>query len=75
MYFKNNLKYLMITLIMLITGGGFLSVLIAALFAFIAGPFIYFFLSGFFGGWSKNGLEEFKRSLSVVSVGGKFGKA
>ena len=30
-----------------------------------------FFLSGFFGGWSLNGLEEFGRSVEIISLAGR----
>ncbi len=66
--------YFISSFIFLITGGGLLGVLIVLVFAFLIGPYVYFFLSGFFGGWSTNGLEEFKRSISIVSVGTKFAK-
>jgi hypothetical protein len=66
--------YFVIWFILLITGGGLFGVLIGMLFAFILGPFIYFFLSGLFGGWSKNGLEEFKHSVAITSLGAKFAK-
>jgi O-antigen/teichoic acid export membrane protein len=50
-----------------------ISTLIVAVFVFTMGPSIQFFFSGLFGGWSSDGLEEFKRSISVMTIGGKFG--
>lgn len=66
--------YLLNFLILFATGGGLLGVIIAAAFALVLGPFVYFFLSGLFGGWSKNGLEEFERSISIMTLGGFVGR-
>ena len=54
-----------------ITGSELIAAILGAVFALVIGPFVYFFLSGFAGGWSYNGLEEFKRSTSIMSFAGK----
>ncbi|MHA1283504.1 MAG: hypothetical protein ACTSQP_13455 [Promethearchaeota archaeon] len=56
------------------TGSELISAIIGAIFSLVLGPFVYFFLSGLFGGWSKNGLEEFKRSTSIMTIAGKISK-
>lgn len=63
--------YFVIFFVLFITGGGLIGAIIGAIIALVLGPFIFFFLSGLFGGWSYNGLEEFRRSVSIMSVAGK----
>ena len=59
----------------MILGTGLIDVLITAAFAIIIGSFVFFFLSGLFGGWSINELEKFGRSVGIMSVAGKVAKA
>lgn len=66
--------FILCYLIIFVTGGGLLGVILSATFALVLGPFVFFFLSGLFGGWSNNGLEEFERSVSIMSVGGFVGR-
>lgn len=66
--------YIITLVVIFILGGGILGVIIAAAFALVLGPFVFFFLSAVFGGWSHYGLEEFKRSISIMKVGGFVGK-
>ncbi len=64
--------YFLILGALMLAGGGLIGAIVGAAFALIIGPFVFFFFSGLFGGWSKNGLEEFKRSISIMGVVGKF---
>jgi len=66
--------YFITLLLVLMLGGNIIGLVIVVLFVFLIGPFIYFFFSGLFGGWSDNGLEEFNRSVTVMSVAGKYAK-
>jgi len=66
--------YLVNLIIIFVMGGGILGALVAAVFALVLGPFVFFFISAVFGGWSHYGLEEFKRSISIMKVGGFVGK-
>jgi len=66
--------YLLTAGIVAFSGGGLVGAIIAALFALVIGPFVYFFISGVCGGWSENGLEEFNRSIEIMTVAKKIGK-
>jgi len=69
-----GISFYLITLLLInVTGGGLIGVIIAAAFALVMGPFVFFFLSSIFGGWSDYGLEEFRRSVSIMKVGGFVG--
>ncbi|MHA1147514.1 MAG: oligosaccharide flippase family protein [Promethearchaeota archaeon] len=60
-----------LNLMVFLTGSSLIGCLIAAVVAFVIGPFVYFFFSGLCGGWSEYDLEEFKRSTSIMSFAGR----
>ncbi|MFX0098474.1 MAG: oligosaccharide flippase family protein, partial [Candidatus Hodarchaeota archaeon] len=63
--------YGVIMLLFFLLGSDIIMTLLITLFALFMGSFIYFFLSGLFGGWSENALNEFKRSIAVMRAARK----